>query len=357
MAKKSNIGDGSLLRESDDDPIRFDEGFDGPIGKRVCTDVLFLLLLVIVWTSMLAIGLAAVGLYDTPYVKRGDPYRLLKGTDYQGHLCGKGEPVTNFPNLWLPNRLGIIASSTGVYVPSDFGICVQSCPSSGESRSDPYGVYGSWESTFNTYNILGYCKSLNLKKVDTLAGNMLGDFLRAMNVVCISGFLLAAAASLLFLATMRIPYILRIVVWTCIGLVFLLFAVGGYVFITNAKEEELKSNSASGTSTVFRSKVEVGVYLIIQYMMYYLSFLPSCLSISPIYLSVCLSLSLPLSISSTALYNLNPRINCAICERLMSMFEPRFARIMSLYDRLLIPYFQCASSNIGIYGIFTRLRC
>jgi hypothetical protein len=49
--------------------------------------------------------------------------------DYEGNLCGYDNPVKNLPYYWEPNYNGITASSTGVFVPTEFGICVDTCTS------------------------------------------------------------------------------------------------------------------------------------------------------------------------------------------------------------------------------------
>ena len=57
------------------------EEFLGPARykDRRCTDVLFLLLLLVAWGAMTAIGLAAMGYASIAAVRKGHPERLLHG--------------------------------------------------------------------------------------------------------------------------------------------------------------------------------------------------------------------------------------------------------------------------------------
>ena len=57
--------------------------FSGPVEHRKCTDVLFLLLIIVTWTAMTAIGMKAT--------REGDYRKVLYPMDYDGNVCG-----TNF---------------------------------------------------------------------------------------------------------------------------------------------------------------------------------------------------------------------------------------------------------------------
>ena len=60
--------------------------FQGPVGKRSCTDILCMLLLVITWGAMTYVGYTATQVGD---------YRLvLYPMDYDGNICG-----TNYGNI------------------------------------------------------------------------------------------------------------------------------------------------------------------------------------------------------------------------------------------------------------------
>jgi hypothetical protein len=67
------------------------------------------------------VGLAAMGVIDSKYIRKGDPRRLVSGMDYHGNLCG----VTNYvtpsgeDTLYLPKAYPM---------PSGYLVCVDSCP-------------------------------------------------------------------------------------------------------------------------------------------------------------------------------------------------------------------------------------
>lgn len=67
-------------------------------------------------------------------------------------------------------------STTGDYVPLQFGICVSSCPEEGESRSDPYGEYGSWESVVDTIDALNYCVPYNEQVTSSFFSDVFGKY-------------------------------------------------------------------------------------------------------------------------------------------------------------------------------------
>lgn len=118
----------------------------GPISDRDCTDIFFTLLIVLAWVAMTLIGLVSLGVLHSTTINEGDPERLLRGVDYEGNICGVDGVVSHLSKKWEPNWNGITLSSNGDLVATELGICVSSCPNEGESRTDPYGEYGSWES-------------------------------------------------------------------------------------------------------------------------------------------------------------------------------------------------------------------
>ena len=119
----------------------------GPTRERDCTDIFFTLLIVFGWIAMTIIGFVALGIIHSTKINEGDPERLLRGVDYEGHICGVDGVVSHLEKKWEPNWNYVTTSSNGDLVPSELGICVSSCPKEGESRTDPYGNYGSWESS------------------------------------------------------------------------------------------------------------------------------------------------------------------------------------------------------------------
>lgn len=219
--------------------------FVGPIewSARRSTDILFLLLIITAWFTSLMVGFSSLGWIQTTYLSPGVPARLLRGVDYQGSICGDDNIVKNLPKKWLPNVSGTNKDSLGQLVPPGLGICVSSCPLKGESRSDPYGKYGSWTAPSNTYNWLGYCLPEYSNSPENLVESMFADFIRSAKVVALAGFLLSIFICILFLVVIRIPLVLRSTVWLCVLVVFVVFAGGGYSFLTRAKEVEAGGSS------------------------------------------------------------------------------------------------------------------
>ena len=97
---------------------------ESPIkDKRKCRDVICVLLFGAFWCGMFVIALVAKA--------KGDPMRLLKGTDFRGDVCGGAEhglrPLVYFPRL---NQDLMEALQKGAS-PMDvtfYGLCVRRCP-------------------------------------------------------------------------------------------------------------------------------------------------------------------------------------------------------------------------------------
>lgn len=60
------------------------DDFEGGVTRH-CTDVLFLLIIVLAWAGMTYLGVDAIS--------NGDPYVLINGIDYDGRICGVDEGV------------------------------------------------------------------------------------------------------------------------------------------------------------------------------------------------------------------------------------------------------------------------
>ena len=111
---------------------------DGP-RERQCTDCFCALLLVLV--------LAVAGTVAAVALRVGDTRRLMHGVDYTGKLCGVGaladRPLVVYPRLAtdLEGYRGML--STAPWAVPLYGLCVQSCPSRGDSVEDYPCVAGS----------------------------------------------------------------------------------------------------------------------------------------------------------------------------------------------------------------------
>jgi hypothetical protein len=75
---------------------------------------------------VVGVGFAALGVIHSTKIHQGNPQRLLHGVDYKGHICGVDSPVQHLDKKWIYNP------------PSLSGICVDDCPSLGDSRTDVY---------------------------------------------------------------------------------------------------------------------------------------------------------------------------------------------------------------------------
>ena len=66
-------------------------------------------------------GLAATGIIDSKYIRKGDPRRFVNGMDYQGNLCG----ITNY---FTPSGEDTLNLPKAYPMPSGYLVCVDSCP-------------------------------------------------------------------------------------------------------------------------------------------------------------------------------------------------------------------------------------
>ena len=70
---------------------------------------------------MTGVGLAATGVIESDYVKKGNPQVLLNGMDYLGNLCGISN-YTDDTNENILNKPKAYILRTGI------NVCVESCP-------------------------------------------------------------------------------------------------------------------------------------------------------------------------------------------------------------------------------------
>lgn len=99
-------------------------------AKRSCTDCWCLLVFALMWAAMIAVAVIAFS--------RGDPLRLIYGTDYLGNICGEGDAPAayNISNaewssrkqLWYPITFDPIGRRMFITEAIDLGICVADCP-------------------------------------------------------------------------------------------------------------------------------------------------------------------------------------------------------------------------------------
>lgn len=238
--------------EHEDQRIIAPRDFDGPVKKRRCTDFFWLLVLLACWAAMTGIGLATTGVVKSSHFNKGDPYRILRGIDYKGNLCGIDSPVDDLNNKYEPNNLGTNPSSTSDLVPLEFGICVNKCPKAGDTVDDPYGQYGSWVAPTDTTNILGYCIPIDNTVKERFAEETFADIIRARIPIGVLGIAMAAIAAFLFVQLIRIPFLLRLVVWGAILITFVVLTVGAIFVLDKAnrkRESETKAEQESLTQS------------------------------------------------------------------------------------------------------------
>lgn len=174
-------------------------------------------------------------------IDAGDPQRLFKGVDSHGNLCGINSPVEALGLKWEPHT----DSSKGFQTPSEYGVCVSKCPLMKDVVDDPYSLYGSWVAISDTFEVLGYCLPLGQRPSDLAVVGMFADILRTIGVAAFVGFFLSSIFSLVFILLIRIPCMLRIMIWLCILVVFALGLAGGYALVEQAAIEKASDSMSN----------------------------------------------------------------------------------------------------------------
>ena len=112
---------------------------EGIVEKRHTTDVLFLILIWLMWAAMSYVGYTGTFLKFTvliapkPFfslgIKTGNPYRLIAPTDYQGHACGYQGDISN-KYAYTVVKQGLV-------------VCISSCPDANAALTsvDPNDYY------------------------------------------------------------------------------------------------------------------------------------------------------------------------------------------------------------------------
>jgi hypothetical protein len=87
-----------LKEKHDENPV-----FYGPVTKRRSTDIFFLILFIVTILVMNLVGLMGTGVIHSERIKKGNPWRLLRGMDYRGNICGIDDGVKGRHNKWIPD--------------------------------------------------------------------------------------------------------------------------------------------------------------------------------------------------------------------------------------------------------------
>eukprot|EP01035_Chromulina_nebulosa_P017196 gene17196-22716_t len=89
--------------------------------KRGCTDILFMLLLILTWIAMTIVGFIACGIIKSTVIPVGNPKRLIYATDYKGAICGVDYSVRNKPKAY--------------YLLNGQVVCIKTCPDTNNIKS------------------------------------------------------------------------------------------------------------------------------------------------------------------------------------------------------------------------------
>ena len=161
-----------------------DRDFSGPVSKRKCTNVLFLIIFII-----LNSGLTGISIY---ILIIGNPDILGKGNDLRGHSCGVGA-LGNKRFMYFPNSTD-----------TDWSLCIDACPYYyyenyyciyDKDNTDVYypewGCFDAYETTvFGFYCVPAHAdRKIVMKYLDELtrvAQIAVGDLYRIWDVISLS---------------------------------------------------------------------------------------------------------------------------------------------------------------------------
>lgn len=240
-----------------------------PVKNRHCTDKLCFLLLIFAWFGIFLIGCATTGIFPLSDIKEGDPSLLINGVDYKGNICGVSEEVKDYPYRIFPNYYGSNPSSTNVYVPTLFAVCISSesdCPKQNELILNPYPEdaisTGTWNSPYNSTLFLNECLYFGEDKDPTSITTILSDLLESSQVIAIIGLVISSLLSFVFLVLSRIPLVLRGLIWSfSFSILFLLFFIGYYL-------EKNSSSSLKHSPTSLEDQVTNTEFLLMKIFSY-----------------------------------------------------------------------------------------
>ncbi|CEL95355.1 unnamed protein product [Vitrella brassicaformis CCMP3155] len=94
---------------------------EGPLYRSGCTDIVVLILFVLAWGGLIAVASHAF--------TKGNPFRLTRGIDYNGRICGSDADVKDFPLVYWPAKNPIrLPSSKELGASQVLPVCTKSCP-------------------------------------------------------------------------------------------------------------------------------------------------------------------------------------------------------------------------------------
>ncbi|CAM9698239.1 unnamed protein product [Ectocarpus sp. 4 AP-2014] len=202
--------------------------FDGPVRERKCTDIIFTLAIIIMWITMTAVGISSV--------QQGDVRELLAPTDYEGNLCGFDDGYEDLGKLYYANNVGS-------------GVCVDTCPSTTDltevvcryDRPDDLDdaeavLAGYCNPQYESVEVVNYCVFTDTDTWDDVEQSDLANYLSSFIADVITarayvfgfGFGVATLVAFVYIGLLQIPFLVAIVVWSCVLLVLLCLLGLGY---------------------------------------------------------------------------------------------------------------------------------
>lgn len=223
----------------------------GPMQKRSCHDVFFLLLFIAFWIGMFYV--ASQG------VKNGNPQRFIYGVDYEGNICGLNNtaegkvPVNKSQDFTGRKYLYFMPADRGLDGRGYIDICVEKCPnttylfpSDPSEVLCPYNVtnttdapcYGTLASRPVIHRCVPYLdinetaveekviEALNLQQAADVSLRVFGTLVRAWKYIAVAG---AGALVLSFIWLLLISRLAGVLVYATIILVHVSIAVLAYL--------------------------------------------------------------------------------------------------------------------------------
>lgn len=241
--------------------------FEGPTGRRRCTDIFWLLLLLAHWASVTYVGFVAFGWIDNGRIGKGRPEILTNWIDHNGLVCDDDAGVHGKPYLYFPNPLGRgqLAGAGGLYyevsagpnegslASSAYGFCVEKCPDSSndvvvDETSCEDGVCDTWDA-YKSVEFVSYCvphlKGVEVEDDAVEESNnpvfrwfqeLFADVIAARVPLAITGAALPFVLGFVYMRVLRLPGALCVIVWGSILLVFAALVVVGTACYANYGE-------------------------------------------------------------------------------------------------------------------------
>lgn len=230
--------------------------------KRCCTDSLMLLF----WIASLV---ACIFLLTESTKAGGDPYKVIRGVDMQGRICGRDEGVKDRPYAVWPNVLAY-----------DVHQCVKSCDESNNPNSPVMAL------TYPSFKLGHFClpdaektiEEIKQKNSDSEIGDLIQDAQsktsRVMTDVYTASDMIAGSTLMTFFIAFVVMQFLRVtagcLVWFIVVMGFVVGMVtGGVLYHYGTQDPKLAAEGAFGQDDM-AYYLEIGAYVIWGLMAIYL---------------------------------------------------------------------------------------